>query len=233
MANRVWKHLMGRGLVEPVDDLRPTNPASHPALLDALAADCVDHGYDLRHLVRTIARSRTYQLTSRPLPGNRTDDRLFSHAALKEMPAQVFLDAVAQVTGVPEHFEGYPEGTRAIELAGVSTPSPALDVLGRCLREASCESDVGRSGGMAQALHLINGPTIGSRLPEAAARLMAAHSSPRELVDELYRRALSRRPLPGEVAGWEKEFTRSPSRSEAVEDLLWTILNSREFAFNH
>ena len=114
--NRVWKHLLGRGLVEPVDDLRPTNPPTHPALLDALAADFITHGYDLRRLIRTVVSSRTYQLSSRTRGLNAMDERFYSHAYFKELPAQVFVDAVAQVTGVPDHFDGYPEGTRAVQL---------------------------------------------------------------------------------------------------------------------
>ena len=145
LVNRVWKHLLGRGLVEPVDDLRPTNPPTNPALHDALAAEFVAHGFDLRWLVGKIADSRTYQLTSRTTDANRRDDRLFSHAMLKPLPAQVFVDAVAQVTGVPESYDDYAAGTRAVQLVGAQTTSYALDVLGRCLRERSCESTARRA----------------------------------------------------------------------------------------
>ncbi|MDQ3624267.1 MAG: DUF1553 domain-containing protein [Verrucomicrobiota bacterium] len=129
LVNRVWKHLLGRGLVEPVDDLRPTNPPANPALLDALAANFVRHRFDLRWLVREIAESRTYQLTSLTTPANRRDEQLFFHAYLEPLPAQVLADAVAQVTGVPDQFPDHAAGTRAVQLIGSRTPSHALDVL--------------------------------------------------------------------------------------------------------
>lgn len=137
LGNRLWKQLLGRGLVEPVDDLRPTNPPTHPALLDALALDLAAHRFDLRHLVRTIVSSRTYQLSSRARGSNRVDDRLYSHAYAKPLSAAVFVDVVSQVTGVPEVFEGMPSGTRAVQLVTPATPSPALDVLGALSPEAS------------------------------------------------------------------------------------------------
>jgi hypothetical protein len=234
IVNRVWKNLFGRGLVEPVDDLRPTNPPTHPALLDAFAVDFVAHGHDLRRLIRTIVSSRTYQLTSVSRGINRLDDRFYSHAYLKELPAQVFLDAVAQVTGVPDHFDGYPHGTHAIQLVGSRTPSYALEVLGRCVRERSCESPARAGGGLAQALHLINGPTLNAKLAQGIVEhLLTRDSADREIINELYLRALTRRPEPRELAEWEPLLARASNRTEAVQDLLWTLLNSREFAFNH
>src|SRR6185436_5678740 len=158
---------------EPVDDVPPTNPPANPALLDALAANFVRHGFDLRWLVREIAESRTCQLTSVTTPANRRDERLFSHACLKPLPAQVFADAVAQVTGVPDQFPDYAAGTRAVQLIGSQTPSHALDVLGRCTRERSCETAGRAGGGLAQALHLINGSTINDKLRSAAKTLQA------------------------------------------------------------
>ena len=234
IVNRVWKHLLGRGLAEPVDDLRPTNPPTHPALLDALASDFVAHGHDLRRLIRTIVSSRTYQLSSRAHGINGLDDRFYSHAYLKELPAQVFVDAVAQVTGVPDHFDGYSDGTHAIQLVGSRTPSYALDVLGRCPRERSCESPARAGGGLAQALHLINGPTINAKLSRGVVEhLLTRDSADREIIEELYVRALTRRPEPTELAEWEPLLARASNKTEAVQDLLWMLLNSREFAFNH
>jgi hypothetical protein len=148
IVNRVWKHLLGRGLVEPVDDLRPTNPATHPALLEALSKDFVEHGHDLRWLIRMITSTRTYQLTSRTRGLNRLDDRFYSHAYVKELPAQVFLDVVSQVTGVSHAFQGTEKGTRAVQLAGARTQSYELDVLGRCPRDLACDSGGRRGGGL-------------------------------------------------------------------------------------
>jgi Protein of unknown function (DUF1549)/Protein of unknown function (DUF1553) len=231
-VNRVWKHLLGRGLVEPVDDLRPTNPPTHPALLDALAADFASNHYDLRRLIHTIVSSRTYQLTSRTRGLNRLDDRCYSHALLKELPAPVFLDAVAKVTGVPDQFESYPEGTHAVQLIGL-TPSYALDVLGRCPRKRTCDSPGRAGGGLAKALHLINGPTINDKLRGLATERLAHNLSNRELIEDLYLRALTRPPEQEELAEWEGLLSRADNKVDALEDLLWTLLNSREFAFNH
>ncbi len=234
IVNRVWKYLLGRGLVEPVDDLRPTNPATYPALLDALARDFVTNGHDLRRLIRTIASTRTYQLTSRSRGLNKFDDRFYSHAYLKELPAAVFLDAVAQVTGVPEVFPGCAEGTRSVQLIGARTPSYALDVLGRCSRDTPCDGGGRRGGGLAQALHLINGPTINARLGNGIiAQLLARGDPNRDIIEEVYLRALTRRPESAEAGEWERMFAAAASKTEAAQDLLWTLLNSREFAFNH
>jgi hypothetical protein len=232
VVNRVWKHLLGRGLVEPVDDLRPTNPASHPELLDALAADFTAHGHDLRRLIRLVVTSRTWQLASR---GGSTDPaagRLFARALLKDLPAPVFADAVAQVTGVPDHFAGYPAGTRAVQLVSPATPSTALDVLGRCDRKRSCDASSGTGGGLAQALHLINGSTINDKLGRGLAAELPALAN-RELVETLYLRAFSRFPTAAEIAAWDPALPSGDGRAEAVADLLWTVLNSREFAVNH
>ena len=233
-VNRVWKQLLGRGLVEPVDDLRPTNPPSHPALLDALAAGFTQHDFDLRWLVGVIAESQTYQLSSQTTSANRLDESLFSHALVKPLPAQVLADAIAQVTGVPDQFQNHPAGTRAVQLVGAQTPSYALDVLGRCSRERSCESPQGAGGGLAQALHLINGSSINDKLSGPfVTGLLSRGASNRELVDELYLRTLSRAARADEHAQWEPLLDQATDRAEVVEDLLWTLLNSREFAFNH
>ena len=234
LVNRVWKHLLGRGLVEPVDDLRPTNPATHPALLDALAAEFVKHHFDLRHLIRTIVSSRVYQLSSAPLPGNRLDDRLYSHALIRNLSAQVFVDAVAQATGVPDHFPNSPDNTRAVQLVSTQTPSYALDVLGRCARDRSCESPARSGGGLARALHLINGDTIEQKLRGGILdQLFKEDAGDEKIISELYLRTLTRPPEPAERGEWTAVLSRATDRREAVEDLLWTLLNSREFGFNH
>ncbi len=234
IVNRIWKHLLGRGLVEPVDDLRPTNPPTLPALLEALADHFARGGHDLRGLIRTIANSRTYQLTSRTAGLNQLDDRFYSHAYLKELAPQVYVDAVAQVTDLPDHFVGYPSGTRAVQLVDTSSPVYALDVLGRCRRDRVCDGQSTSGGGVAQALHLINGETINAKLHGGRVRqLLSRAAGPREIVEELYLRALTRVPNPGESAEWERVLARAANKEEAIQDLLWVLLNSREFAFNH
>jgi hypothetical protein len=234
IANRVWKELLGRGVVEPVDDLRPTNPPTHPELLEALATDFASGGYDLRRLIRSIVTSRTYQLSSRPLPGNRGDDRLYSHARRKPLPAQVFADAIAQAAGLSDHFDGYPAGTRAVQLLGAHTPSYTLDVLGRCARERSCDNPGRAGGGLAQALHLINGPVVQDKLRGGSLTgLLARDLSESQLIEELYLRTLTRLPRADELVEWERLLDRAEDKTEILEDLLWALLNSREFAFNH
>jgi hypothetical protein len=231
-VNRVWKHLFGRGLVEPVDDLRPTNPASHPALLDALATHWVAHGYRLRPLVRTMVRSRTYQLGSVTVGVNAGETRLFSHAYARPLPAEVFADAVAQVTGVADGYEDHPAGTRAVQLASPSTPSTALDVLGRCRRTRPCETGSSEGGGLAQALHLINGSTINGKLSGGLVGAWKDRPFP-EALEEVYLRALVRRPSAEEIALWESFAQQGEDREQTLADLVWVLLNSREFAFNH
>jgi hypothetical protein len=236
VVNRVWRHLVGRGIAEPVDDLRVTNPPSNPALLDALASDFVAGGYDLRRLVRTVAESRTYQLSSRATEDNRDDDRLFSHARPKPLPPQVFADAIADATGVPDDFPGYPPGTRAVELVDARTPSYALDVLGRCGREAACETR-SRGGGVSQALHLMNGTTINAKLRRGVTdRLVREDLPDARIIEELYLRTLSRFPDQREQDFWIRQLASSATvgeKQQLVEDLLWALLNSREFATNH
>jgi hypothetical protein len=233
IVNRVWKELIGRGLVEPVDDLRPTNPPSNPSLLDALAVNFVQWGYDLRRLIRAIASSSTYQLASQPNETNRQDDRFFSRAYLKPLTAEVLADAIAQATGVRDEFAGYAPGTRAVELIDPQVPSYTLDVFGRCPRTTHCDNPVQFGGGLSQALHLLNGPAVNAKTEAAVDQLLAEPRSNREVVEELYLRTLSRWPNSSEWTHWKKVLSRADSRREVLEDLLWALLNSREFAFNH
>jgi hypothetical protein len=235
IVNRVWRHLVGPGIVEPVDDLRVTNPPSNPGLLDALAADFVASGFDLRHLVRTIVESRTYQLSSHTTEANQDDQGLFSHAFLKPLPAQVLADAIADATDVPDTYPGYPSGTRAVQLVDSRTPSYSLDVLGRCTRDLACDGRP-RAGGMSKALHLINGSTINDKLHGGIVdHLLAAHSSPDQKIDELYLRTMSRFPNKAEREFCVTQFARAKDSDKpaVIQDLLWALLNSREFAYNH
>jgi hypothetical protein len=235
MVNRVWRHLLGRGIVEPVDDVRVTNPPSNPALLDALAADFIASGHDLRHLVRTIVASATYQLSSRPTDDNRLDDHLFSHAYPRPLAAQVLADAIAQATGVADAFPDYPPGTRAVQLIDARTPSEALDVLGRCTRDLSCETQSRGGGGISQALHLMNGLTINPKLRGGLVdQVIREKLSDRQAIEELFLRTLCRVPSGQELTFCERSLSdAAAAKREAIEDLLWTLLNSREFVYNH
>src|SRR5262249_44796017 len=141
MANRIWYHLMGRGLVEPVDDFRESNPASNEPLLDALAADLAAHRFRQKHLIRAIMASRAYQLSSRPTAANKDDDADFYHVLPRLLPAETLLDALSQVTGVPEKFKGFPKGTRAVQLPGVSSGPTFLKTFGKPERLSACECE--------------------------------------------------------------------------------------------
>jgi hypothetical protein len=237
--NRLWKEMMGRGLVDPVDDLRATNPATHPRLLERLAEDFVKHGCDTRRTLRLIANSSAYQRGGPTNELNRSDDRFYSRALVRPLPAEVRADAIAAVTGISDRFGDLPLGTRAITLFDSQVPAPALDVLGRCSRAGPCEEDAASSGGLARTLHLINGPLLNAKIDAAEGRLrklFAGKHSDAELVEEFYLRALGRSPDANERAFWAKNLTgarREDERREAFEDFLWGLLTSREFTTNH
>ncbi|HLJ56650.1 MAG TPA: DUF1549 and DUF1553 domain-containing protein [Chthonomonadaceae bacterium] len=197
IVNRVWAHFMGKGLVEPVDDLRETNPASNPELFDALAADFVKHNYDLRRLMRTIVTSQAYQLSSTSTPLNAPDDRYYSHFLVRRMTAEELLDALSDVTGNPEAFPGTPAGLRAIQLPDTKVKSDFMDVLGRPPRVITCECERSQEPNMAQALLFINGELINRKVSAdngTVDRLIKAGKGDAEILDTLYWTALGRAP---------------------------------------
>jgi hypothetical protein len=240
VVNRLWKALMGRGLVEPTDDLRSTNPATHPRLLEQLASNFVEHDYDLRHTLRLIALSETYGRGALPLPGNHFDDRYYSHALSRPLGPEVLADAIADVTGVFDQYEGQTLGTRAVSLFDPSVESETLDVLGRCSREESCETpDDSATGGLTLKLHLLNGPLLNRRITHLESRLakhLDTQTPPAEVVNHFYTLALGRDPLPKEQQFWHKQLESAISRQherEVLEDFLWSLLTCREFVTNH
>lgn len=236
-VNRFWGYLFGRGLVEPIDDLRATNPASHPALLDALAADWVAHKYDLKHLLRTLAKSRTYQLTCDLAPAQDLDGRFFASQRPRRIPSEVLLDAVNQAAGTEDTFDKVAPGTRAIALPDPTVASYFLDTFGRPARTSSCECERASKPDLRQALHLANSETIHQKVTDAKGRvaklLTNADQSDSMIVEELYLATLSRLPSAKEQATVKDLLSKAPSRKEGLEDLLWTLLNSTEFLFNH
>jgi hypothetical protein len=231
-VNRIWGYFFGRGIVDPVDDFRVVNPPTHPELLAALARDFEQNGYSLKHLMRRIVNSRTYQLSSRPNDLNRYDRTNYSHALPRPLEAAVLLDAISQVTGVPEIFDKNPAGTRAIQLrfpAGASF----LSIFGRPARDAVPEP--GGQLNVRQAMHMVAGATFNQKLANEAGRLhqlLNNGASDRQLVEEFYLAALSRFPTEREWASLQKIFSERP-RSEAAEDLVWALVTAREFAENH
>ena len=235
MVNRIWKALMGRGLIEPTDDLRATNPPTHPQLLDRLAADFIAKGYSIRETIRLIANSAAYARVSRATPDNAADRRFYSHALTVPLEAEVLADAIADVTGVAEPYGDQPLGTRAITLF-TAPESDSLQILGRCDRLDSCESNDQAAGGLATKLHLMNGPLLNRRITDANGRLhrfMANEVGFSEVTEEFYLRALGRLPTWPEAAYWRKQFGEAADREEMLEDFVWSLLNSAEFSTSH
>ena len=232
-VNRLWKHFLGRGLVESEDDLRSTNPPTNGPLLDLLAQRLVAAKYDLKVVMRLILNSRVYQLSSDPSDNNHDDEQNFSHYTVKRLPAEVLLDAISSVTGVPEAFPGRPLGTRAISIWDNRLPSYFLEIFGRPERTSPCECGRSSDPTMAQALHLMNAPEVEAKLidPEGRiARLLAAGATEDRIVEELCLATVGRFPSPRDKATARKLFAASPPR-EAAEDFLWTLLNSYDFLF--
>jgi hypothetical protein len=237
LANRAWAHFLGRGLVEPVDDVRATNPPTNPELLDALARHLVESKFDFRQLVRTITASRVYQLSSRPNPTNERDEQNYSRSPLKRIDAEVLLDMVCQTTGVPEKFPGVPGGGRAIRLWDSKVPSDFLKLFGRPVRVSACECERNVEPSVAQVLHLLNSPEVEDKLSHeggTVARLVRQKADDGALVEELYLTFYSRPPTEKERQAALAHLKRDPAkRRQAAEDLAWSLMNSLEFVFNH
>jgi hypothetical protein len=236
IVNRVWADLMGRGIVDPVDDLRATNPASNPALLDALAADFRKNGCDLKKLIRTITTSYVYGLSTEPNNRNIGDTRNYSRHYRQRLRAEVLLDMVSDMTGVPEKFEAMPPGSRAMEVWTVRSQSLFLDAFGRPdpNQDPPCERTADTT--VVQALHLMNSPNLHRKVTSddgRGAKLAKSGKSSREVVDELYLLAYCRLPTDTERAAAVKRFEApGADRRKATEDLLWALINTPEFVFN-
>ncbi len=238
LVNRFWGYLMGRGLVEPLDDLRATNPASNPELLDALADDFVRHKYDLWHLLRTIMNSRGYQLASMSTPENQADVQNvhFTRYTIRRLTAEQLADAIDGATGTIEKYPGLPLGTRAIQLPDSGVKSFLLDTFGRPARQITCECERTTQPNIAQALHLLNGEFLNKKLADAKGRLetlLKAKKEMPEIIEELYLVTMSRVPRPEEIERARHWVGMAPTPREGLQDLLWALLNSREFMFNH
>lgn len=236
IVNRLWAHYFGRGLVEPIDDLRATNPATNEPLMNALASHLIEHDYDLRELTFTMLSSRTYQLSARTHPQNAADIQNYSHAAWRPLPAEVLLDANCQATGIAEQFNGWPEGYRAIQIWDNRMPSYFFKVFGRPQRVSVCECERGNEPSISQALHLMNSPESVRRIRHrdgVCAQLASSDDEPAKIIERLYLCTLSRFPTQRETQLMLQAFQHSRTRRQAVEDIMWALLNTREFVFNH
>jgi hypothetical protein len=236
IVNRLWFHVMGRGVVDPVDDFRDSNPSANDDLLDALAKDFVANKFDAKHIIRTIMNSRTYQLSSKSNKFNEDDNKYFSRAVTKLHTAEQLLDAICQVTDVPEKFAGFPLGTRSVQLPDGEVNHPFLKAFGQPGRELACECEREGESNLGQALQLINGPTVNDRLRNAnnrVGKLMAKKMTNVEMLDELYLATLNRLPEPKEAAVLLGHVARAQDARKAWEDVHWALINSKEFLFRH
>jgi hypothetical protein len=237
MVNRLWKHFLGVGLVEPVDDLRASNPPSNPELWKALNKEFVDHHYDMRRLMRVILNSRTYQSASATRPGNEADSRFYSHYYARRLPAEVLMDAISRSAGVPDEFPGYPVGVRAGQLPDPALKSYFLTIFGRSERVTACACERNGEVTLPQLLHLQNGDDVLHKLHQPDGRLLTLLKSGKtddEVIDELSLATLSK-PATPEVKAAVKKALAEPGadREEVFRDLFWAYLNSTEFSFNH
>lgn len=251
IVNRVWAALFGVGLVEPVDDMRISNPPSNPALMQALSDHLVARGFDLKDLMRLLLTSETYQISSRALPGNREDRRHYSHYYPRRLMAEILQDAITDITAVPARFEKleltdgstqatseYPRGTRALELQDSSVDSYFLRTFGRNERAITCECERSNTPSMVQVLHLSNGEALNASLSSRESRLSHLDyqsGKPGEWIEDAYLRCLSRYPTSAEKEGLVEVFRKAGPKAarEVLEDLYWALMTSREFLFQH
>ncbi|MBM3970376.1 MAG: DUF1549 domain-containing protein [Planctomycetes bacterium] len=245
-VNRVWFHLLGRGIVEPIDDFRATNPASNPALLAALTDDFVMHRFDVQHLIRTIMASRTYQLSSAPNDTNRDDESNFSHAVIRRLSAEQLADSFSEVLGAKLEFNGYPSGTRASQLAGVRTfrrrdsaPSSGdqlLTMFGKPPRLQACECERADDPTLSQTLQLVSGPILNEVLARSDNRLrdwLESKVDADAVIDDVFWTILNRAPSATELAAAMKHLASSDNRRVNLEDVVWSLMSSPEFVLRH
>ena len=237
VVNRYWKHFFGRGLVDPEDDMRATNPATNPALLEALTAQFVSTGYDLKELIRLICRSNTYRLSSEPNAVNLADRQNFSRFAPRRLPAEILADAIDTLTGVVTRYAGMPAGARAMELPDTDFSSPFLEVFGRPKGESACECERGTDANLSQGLQLLNSSDLAGKLGNGSGRanqLANAKDQPVEAkIEELYLIAYGRQPTPAETEIVIAYLDEKQHTKQAYEDLIWSLVNSKEFLFTH
>jgi hypothetical protein len=236
IVNRYVAYLLGRGLVEPIDDIRSTNPPSNPEMMDLLVAEFRAGGFDVRRLMRFIMTSRLYQLDSQPDAANAADERFYSHYRVKRLGAEALLDSIDDATGVRTKFPNLPLGTRAIELpdAAAATTNPFLVTFGKPKRASVCECERTPDENLAQALHTLNGDIVATKVADGAgrvAKLLAAGTPVPGCVEEIYLASLSRPPTPAEAADAAEIIAASPSPAEGLQDLLWGLINSKHFLF--
>jgi len=235
-VNRIWSHLMGRGIVEPVDDFRDSNPPSNPKLLAALAADFRTHGFDRKRTMRLILNSRTYQSSSLASPGNKDDDKYFSHYRTRLLTAEQLLDAIGTITEQPEVFRGLPEGTRATQLPSPDVSNEFLEVFGQPKRETVCQCERLAEATLSQALQIANGKLVQDKMTAPSGRLqrlLMSDATDEQIVRELFLAAYARQPNAAELETLQKHFEKRQNRESALQDVAWALINSNEFLMQH
>jgi hypothetical protein len=234
IANRVWAHFMGVGIVDPVDDIRVSNPATNPELFQMLGDKLAEYKFDFRQLVRDICNSQAYQRTASPNESNKSDTRNYAYATVRRVPAEMLLDCVGQVTNTKEKFRGLPLGARAVQIADGQTSTYFLDTFGRAPRDTVCEGEATTDPSLSQALHLLNGSATGGKISQGkVAEELLKDATPEQALDRLYVRCLSRFPTAAERQALLESIKQAPNPQQGLEDVFWAVLNSREFVFNH
>jgi hypothetical protein len=235
IANRIWAHFTGTGIVEPVDDFRVSNPASNPELLQELSKKLREYQFDFKRMVRDICNSQTYQRTTTPLADNKDDLRNYSHALPRRIPAESLLDCICQVTNTKDKFRGLPLGATAVQIADGTSSTYFLTTFGRSPRTTVCACEASTDPSLSQALNLINGHTVTGKIAEG--RLIQTWIDEglddAKVIERIYLRSLARRPTATELESLQKIVATSPNRNVGLEDIFWATLNSREFLFNH
>ena len=234
LANLVWAHFFGQGIIEPVDDVRVSNPPSNPELLDQLSAKFTEYNYDFKKLVRDVCNSRTYQLSTKVNPSNESDTRNFARSKLRRLRAEIMLDVISQTTETKNKFQGLPLGAKAIQIADGRVNNYFLTTFGRATRETVCSCEVVMEPSLSQALHLLNGDTTNKRIKQGkvVSNYLKDGKKPDQIIDDLYIRCYSRKPKEAEKANLLASLNMDDPQ-EGLEDVFWALLNSKEFIFNH
>jgi hypothetical protein len=236
IANRVWAHFTGVGLVDEVDDIRASNPPSNPELFDRLGEKLVEYEFDFRRLVRDICASEAYQRSSTPTQSNASDLRNYSHARVRRIPAEGLLDCISTVTEAPDKFRGLPLGARAVQIADGATSNYFLTTFGRSPRNTVCDCEATTDPSLSQALHLLNGSSVHNKIAQGKViekLLKEEEKSADDVLKTLFIRCLSRTPTEDEMKELQTSIAAAANEQQGLEDVFWAILNSREFVFNH
>jgi len=218
-----------------VDDIRVSNPATNPELFQKLGDMLAGYKFDFRQLVRDICNSNAYQRSATPNESNKSDTRNYAYATVRRIPAEMMLDCVGQVTNTKEKFRGLPLGARAVQIADGGTSTYFLDTFGRAPRDTVCDCEASTDPSLSQALHLLNGSATSGKIVQGKviAELLENDATPKDALDRLYVRCLSRYPTETERAELLAAVEQAPNSKEGLEDVFWAVLNSREFVFNH